>query len=90
MQLIVRRKLRDYDAWRKVVSEMDGVRQKHGSRGATVYRNAKDPNDVVMVFEWDDQKRYTDYFDLPEVQKALAQTGTTEIFEAKESFHLEQ
>ena len=89
MKLIVRRKPKDFDAWKKLVSGMDGMRQKHGSRGATVYRNAKDRNDVVMVFDWDDQKPYTSYFGLPDVQKALAETGTTEIIEVSESFRID-
>jgi quinol monooxygenase YgiN len=90
MQIIVRRKLKDYEAWKPVVSQMDGLRKQYGSRGGTVYRSAKDPNEVVLIFQWDDQKPYTKYFELPEVQKALADTGTTEIDEVKESFRLEE
>lgn len=88
MQIIVRRQLRDYDTWKKLVSEMDGVRREHGSQGATVYRSAKDPNDVFLVFQWDDRKSYLDYFNRPDVQNALAETGTTEVIEVGESFHL--
>ena len=89
MQLIIRRRLRDYAAWKKMVSERDGMRQQYGSKGATVYRNAKDPNDVVLVFDWDDQKPYLNYFGLPDVQKALAETGTTELIEVGESFSID-
>ena len=90
MQIIVRRKLRDYDAWKKLVSETDGVRREHGSRGGIAYRNGKDPNEVYLVFEWDDRKPYMSYFGRPDVQRALAETGTTEIIEVKESFRLEE
>jgi heme-degrading monooxygenase HmoA len=86
--VIIRRKLKDYERWKKVVSELDGTRRKYGSKGGTVYRAAKDPNDVILVFEWDDSKPYRRYFELPEVQKALDETGTTEIVEVRESFHL--
>ena len=51
MNIIVKRKLSDYEAWKKLVSEMDGVRQEYGSQGVTVYRNASDPNEVYLVFE---------------------------------------
>jgi hypothetical protein len=54
----------------------------------TVYRGAADPNEVFLVFEWDDDKPYTDYMNLPEVPKALADTGTLEITEISEVFHL--
>jgi hypothetical protein len=88
MYVIVRRKLKDYERWKKVASEMDGTRRKYGSKGGTVYRASMDPNDVILVFEWDDSKPYRTYFELPEVQKALDETGTTEIIEVRESFHL--
>lgn len=88
VKFIVRRKLKDYDSWKKLVSEMDGVRREHGSRGVTVHRNAKDPNEAYLIFEWDDQKPYQGYFNRPDVQKALAETGTTEVIEISESFSL--
>ena len=89
MKIIVKRDLKDYHSWKKMVSERNEMRAEKGSKGATVYRNAKNPNQVYVVFEWDDQKSYLDYFNLPDVQEALAETGTTEIIEISESFDLE-
>jgi quinol monooxygenase YgiN len=56
--------------------------------GAMVFRSSKNPNEVFLIFTWDDNKSYLDYFNLPEVQKALVDTGTTEIIEISESFSL--
>ena len=89
MNILVKRNLNDYDSWKKMVSERNELREKMGSEGVTVYRSAKDPNQVYLVFEWDDQKSFLDYFNLPDVQKALAETGSTEIIEISESFRLE-
>ena len=90
MNIIIKRKLKDYDAWKKIVSELDGLRKEYGSKGVTAYRNAKDPNEVYLVFDCEDGKPYTNYLDLPEVKKALADTGTTEVIEVSVSFHLEE
>jgi hypothetical protein len=90
MNLIIKRKLNDYDSWKKVVSELDGLRKAYGSKGATVYRNAMDPNEVYLVFDWEDGKPYTDYLNLPDVKKALANSGTTEVIEVSESFYMEE
>lgn len=89
MQIIVKRNLKDYDAWKTLVSTGNEKRKEMGSKGATVYRSSKDPNEVYLVFEWDDQQSFRDYFDLPEVHKALAESGTTEVTEISESFQLE-
>jgi quinol monooxygenase YgiN len=90
MYIIVRRKLKDYDSWKKVVADANQVRKEYGSKGGTVYRNAKDPDEVYLVFEWDDTKPYMNYFNRPDVQEALANTGTTEIIEVSESIYMEE
>jgi heme-degrading monooxygenase HmoA len=72
-----------------MVSEQNDTRKQMGSKGAVVYRNAKNPDEVFLIFEWEDEKSFMDYFKLTEVQKALEETGTTEIIEISESFKLE-
>ena len=89
MKIIVKRKLKDYNSWKEMVSTKNETRKEMGSKGMIVYRSTKDPNEVYCVFDWDDRKSYLDYFNLPEVQKALVETGTTEVIELSDSFHLE-
>ena len=88
MHLIVRRKLKDFDAWRGLVNDMEGTRRDHGSLGMTVYRNAVDPNEVTLVIDWDDKKPWRNYFDRPDVQEALKASGTVDITEVNEHFEL--
>jgi quinol monooxygenase YgiN len=64
------------------------MRKEYGSKGMTVYRNARDPNEVYLVFDWEDGKPYTNYLNLPEVKQALAATGSTEVIEVSETFNL--
>ncbi len=90
MKIILKRRLNNYDQWKKLVSEYDGMRKQYGSKGAHAYRSAKDPNEVYLVFEWDDSMPYQRYMDLPEVKKALADSGTTEVIEVSKSFYLEE
>lgn len=56
MHFMIKRRLNDYDAWKKVISELDGLRAQYGSRGFTSYRNADDPSEVYLIFEWDDTR----------------------------------
>ena len=90
MNIIVKRKLKDYNAWKKVVSDANEVRKQYGSKGMTVYRSASDPNEVYLLIEWDNSKPYMNYFNRSDVQESLAATGTTEIIEVRESFSLEE
>lgn len=89
MYIIVKRVLKDFDSWKTLVSSGNETRREKGSQGMSVYRSIKNPNEVYLVIEWEDHKSYLDYFNLPEVQKALADMGTTEIVEVSEEFSLE-
>jgi quinol monooxygenase YgiN len=88
MHFIVKRNVKDYDTWKKVVSDLDGLRKEYGSKGVTVYRSASDPNEVYLIFNWDDEKPYMNYINLPGVQESIAETGTTEVIEVSETFYL--
>ncbi len=88
MYIIIKRRLNDYNRWKEIVAEKDGLRAKYGSKGMTSYRNAADPDEVYLIFEWEDEKPYTDYMNLPEVREALGKTGTFEIIEISETFHV--
>ena len=63
--------------------------EKKGSKGVTVYRSSQNPNQVYLIFDWSDEKSYRDYLGLPEVQEALAASGSTEVIEISEHFSLE-
>ncbi|MBI4093202.1 MAG: hypothetical protein HY420_04735 [Candidatus Kerfeldbacteria bacterium] len=91
MKIILRRKLKDYNAWKKMAQEKIELRRQYGSKGATIYRSVKDPNEVFVVFDWDDARSYKEYFERPDVRKFLADTEIipTEIHEVSESFSLE-
>lgn len=88
MFVLIRRVLNDFDAWKPIASTVDGLRAQYGSRGGTVYRSASNPNEVLMVFEWDDDKSYRAYLDRPDVKSTIAATGTMEITEVSEVFKL--
>ena len=50
--LLERHKVRDYDRWREVFDANSAGREAAGCRGARIFRNAEDP-EVVVLFEWD-------------------------------------
>ena len=51
--LLERHKVRDYDRWREIFDADTGRRASAGCRGARIFRNADDPEEVVGLFEWD-------------------------------------
>lgn len=50
--LLERHEVRDYERWREVFDADAAGREAAGCRGARVFRNAEDPQEVVVLFEW--------------------------------------
>ena len=43
----------DYARWKSIFDADHASRQAAGSKGGQVFRSADDPNEVVMLLEWD-------------------------------------
>jgi heme-degrading monooxygenase HmoA len=47
----------NYAKW-KPVCDADSInRQANGSRGRQLFRNASDPNELVILFDWEDLEK---------------------------------
>ncbi len=46
----------DYARWKSVFDENTLDRGSFGSQGGLVFRNANDPNEVMLLLEWDEDK----------------------------------
>ena len=55
--LLERHKVEDYDRWREVFDADADNRAASGSRGARVFRDADDPTEVVVLFEYESLQR---------------------------------
>jgi len=53
---IYRTKVADYARWKQEFDDDAANRQAGGSKGGKLFRDASDPNVVVMLFEWDLEK----------------------------------
>jgi hypothetical protein len=51
--VIVKYKVADYARWKPIFDAGGANRQAGGSKGGQLFRSADDPNEVVMLFEWD-------------------------------------
>jgi quinol monooxygenase YgiN len=49
VSVIVRHRVRDYDAWKPVFDEHGEVRRRHGALGHQIYRVSSDPQELIIV-----------------------------------------
>lgn len=69
--------IEDFDRWIKAFGTTSLVkRKKHGSTGATVFRDPSDAKRVWVMFEWDD-KGWQSFVSDPEVPAIMKEAGHT-------------
>ena len=74
--VLVRHQVADYDRWRPV---FDGpgtiLRGDGGCRGGHVFRTPDDPNDIVVLLEWDSPETLRQFMASPELKEAMQASG---------------
>jgi heme-degrading monooxygenase HmoA len=86
---MVKHTVADYARW-KLVFDADGAnRQASGSKGGQVFRSADDPNEVVLLFEWDLEKA-RQYSQSEEVRAKMQDAGVLDSPEVSVLDEIEQ
>jgi hypothetical protein len=89
--LLVRHTVKDYAKWKPFFDEDQSTRQKSGSKGGHLYLNSQNPNELIVVFEWDtleNARKFAESADLWEVMEKAGVIGKPDIYflEHVESF----
>ena len=77
-QILVRHKVRDYEAWKRVFDDHSTTRASHGSKGGRLFRNADDASEVFMLLEVEDLDRARDFITSDDLREKMAEAGVTD------------
>ena len=75
MILLLQHTVRDYDAWKPVFDENEGVRAKYGATSHTVYRDADKPNDLTILVQFESRERAEGLMRDPSLKEAMKRGG---------------
>lgn len=73
--VLVHEKVKDYASWKATFDGNSAMRANAGSKGGQVYQAADDPNEVVVLLEWDDLQRARDFAGSDELRQAMQRAG---------------
>jgi quinol monooxygenase YgiN len=73
--LLVRHTAEDYSKWRPVFDDHEGMRKAGGSKSARVFRNADNPNEIVLLMEWDDVENARRFASSDDLRQAMERAG---------------
>ncbi len=76
--LLIRHRVKDYDAWK---AEFDGFiaqRKAGGETGFQVYRPVDEPDNLVLLFEWDSVENASTFMHSKALKDAMNKAGVLE------------
>jgi quinol monooxygenase YgiN len=76
--LLIRHKVADYSKWKPIYDQHATTRKTSGGQGAQLFRNATDPNELVILFEWDDLERARQFAQSEDLRQAMQQAGVAD------------
>jgi heme-degrading monooxygenase HmoA len=76
--LLIRHKVEDYAKWKPLFDEHGATRQANGSRGGQLFRNANDPNELVILFDWDDLEQARQFVQSEDLRQVMQRAGVAD------------
>ncbi len=76
--ILVRHKLADYAKWKPVFDQHGATRKASGSRGGQIFRSAGDPNETVVLLEWDDLAKPRQFAQSDDLRNAMQRAGVAD------------
>lgn len=75
---LVRHKVEDYARWKPVFDDDAENREANGSMGGYLFRNADDPNELVILFEWDELENVRRFGRSEELREKMQEAGVAD------------
>jgi heme-degrading monooxygenase HmoA len=77
--MIVQHKVEDYARWKALYDEHGATRKAAGCQGTTVFRTAEDPNNVVVLLEWDDLANARQFSQSDDLRETMQEAGVMDM-----------
>lgn len=73
--MLIKHHVHDYARWRAVFDDKANLRIENGETYAHVFRNADDPDNIVIMFRWDSLENARRYAQDPRLKAAMQEAG---------------
>jgi quinol monooxygenase YgiN len=79
IQVLVHHQVADYNSWRSVFDAALDFRHNGGECGCRIFRKAGNPNDLTLLFDWEDMEKAKRYMTSDELRKKMQQAGVVGV-----------
>lgn len=85
--LFIRHKVADYGKWKTTFDNFVDTRRAGGEKSYQIFHPDDAPNDLVILFEWDDLNNARAFMGNPDLKEAMGKAG---VLEPPEVYFLEE
>ncbi len=75
IKMTVRHKVADFAKWKPVYDQHDAVRKQFGCQADEVFTSVKNPNDVLVVLQWESKDQAMKFGQSPTLREAEERGG---------------
>lgn len=76
--MIIRHKVEDYGKWKAVFDAHSTTRKAGGCRGGHLFRNADNPNELIIVWDWDTLENARKFAASPDLREVMGKAGVSD------------
>ena len=69
--------VKDFEEWHSSFHDNESYRAEHGEEGYQVFQSPNNPNEIVVLFEWDESKDPQAFFESEEMRERMTEAGLT-------------
>ena len=73
--VLIRHKVEDYAKFRTGYNEHGSTRKAGGCKGTHVFRNAENPNEIVILLEWDELENARQLIQSEDLREEMKRSG---------------
>lgn len=85
--LLIKHKVKDYPAWKKVFDGFIETRKAGGEKSYQILHPDNEPNNLFAIFEWDSLENARQFASSSELKNAMGNAG---VIEQPEVYFLEE
>ena len=73
--MLIRHKVAEFEKWKQAYEEHRSSRQAAGLKDVHLWRNAEDPNEVIVLFEASNVAKAKDFAGSPDLKEKMQAAG---------------
>jgi len=73
--LLIQHEVADYPVWKAAFDSALDWRTKNGERGCRIFRGVQNPNDLTLLFEWENFEKARLFIASDELKTRMASAG---------------